>query len=440
MSKPRLPGPRRASEKISLLRGLAADPQRALRTMEQRFGPVVEFGWGRYRYVYLLSPAANEYILTTNPSNFTWKEAFRPLEVVNGPTSLTLSDGDDHQRRRRILQPAFHLRRIAGYLDVMIDETNQVIDQWSPGDTVDAYDQFRLAIRRIVLRCLFGDHLAALDSDLARHLETVLAYVNRPPTQRFDHSLPGLPYRQAVQARRAADAIVYAEIKRRRTERDADDVLGWLLDEANRGDLNDNEVRDQVISLVAAGYDTTAAAMGWVADHLAREPDHAAAIRAEHNVVVGDNRLQIEHLPQLVHTAAFVSEILRHHPPAIWSGRRVVDDFTLHGHTIPTGSMILFSPHVTHHLPDQFPDPDTIKPGRWIEGHPDHHPRHPYAYIPFGGGNRRCLGFAFATQELTVMTSILASRVSFGPGTPHPPRPGGTMSNAPTGGVTLSIQ
>lgn len=133
MTTPRLPGPRRIGEKLSLLRGLAADPQAALRLMEQRYGPVVELGQGRYRYVYLLSPEANEYILATNPASFTWKEAFKPLEVANGPTALTLSDGEDHRRRRRIVQPAFHLRRIATYLEVMVAETNRVVDRWRLG-------------------------------------------------------------------------------------------------------------------------------------------------------------------------------------------------------------------------------------------------------------------------------------------------------------------
>ena len=439
MTRSRLPGPTSVGERVALLRDLARNPHDALRSMRERYGPVVELGRGRFRYVYLLSPEANEHILATDPANFTWKEAFRPLEVVNGPTSLTLSDGDDHRRRRRIVQPAFHRRRIAGYLDIMIAETDRVLDGWRPGEVVDASALFRLAVRRIVLRSLFGHRLADRDDELANHLEITLAYVDRPPARRFDHDLPGLPYRRALKARHAADRLVYAEIGRRRHEDGSDDVLGWLLEEANRGDLTDQEVRDQVISLVAAGYHTTASAMGWIVDHLAREPELMEAIGGEHATVVGSGPLRPEHLPRLIHAGALVSEILRHHPPAIWSGRRSVADFELHRQPIPAGSMILFSPHVTHHLADQFPEPDTLKPGRWIDGHPDQHLHHPYAYIPFGGGSRRCLGFAFALQELTVMTTLLAARTSIRPVDPIPPHPAGTTSNAPAGGVPVTV-
>ena len=149
-------------------------------------GSVLDVGWGPLRYVYLFGADANEYLLSTNAKNFTWREAFSILIPINGDTALVVSDGEDHKRRRKVVQPAFHLKRISGYLDVMVAETNAVIDRWQPGHVVDAYDEFRLAIRDIVLRCLFGEGPRARADELAEHLQVGLDYVNKPPYRRFD--------------------------------------------------------------------------------------------------------------------------------------------------------------------------------------------------------------------------------------------------------------
>ena len=440
--KTKLPGPRSPKAVIGLARRLNTNARSTLLEMVDTYGPVIDFGRGRYHYIYLLSPEANEYILSTAPENFTWRDAFWVLVPVNGETALVVSDGEDHKRRRRIVQPAFHMRRIASYLDVMVDETNQVIDQWTIGASVDAHAQLRLAIRRIVLRCLFGNALRERDEELSRHLEVALAYVNRPPTQRIDWNLPGLPYRKAMKARAAVDEIVFDEIKRRRALDDrGDDIISWLIADQETGDgLSDQEVRDQIISLIAASYDTTASAMGWAVAELARQPERVDKIRAEMLDIGADRSLTIEQTTKLTYTNAFIQEVLRLHPPAIWSGRRVVNDFEIHNRTIPGGSMILFSPHVTHHDPRSFPDPEQFLPGRWIDGHPDQNHPHPYSYIPFGGGNRRCLGFAFATQELVAMTALLAHRTDLELIAGGPQRHAGTMSSAPADGTQVRIR
>ena len=436
-----LPGPRGPRAIADLARRLNADPHHTLLEMRETYGPVIEFGAGRYRYVYLLSVEANEYVLTRGSDHFTWAGAFRPLAVAVGETALVLSDGEDHHRRRRVVQPAFHRRRIDGYLAIMLEEANRVLDRWAPGATVDAFAEFRLAIRRVVLRCLFGDELVARDDELADRLEIVLRYVNRPPMRRFDWNLPGLPYRRAIRARDEVDRIVFAEIGRRRDRGQVhDDVLGWLIESTETDRLTDRELRDQVISLVAAGYDTTASAMGWLAATIAGDPVYGDLVRAEVEAVGGIDGLDVDALRELTYTDALVKELLRTHSPAIWSGRRVEATFEFHGQEIPAGAMVLFSPHVTHHLPDQWVEPFAIKPTRFIDGHPDQHEAHPYAYVPFGGGSRRCLGFAFATQELVTMTAVLAARAVVRTASAEPLRPVGTMSAAPAGGVPLVVE
>lgn len=301
--------------------------------------------------------------------------------------------------------------------------------------------ELRTAIRRIAERCLFGDSLGSRDAELAAALEIAVAYINRPLGRRLDWDLPGFAYRRAKRARARADAIVFDEITRRRTLDDpGDDVLGWLISEQDEGSgLTDQEVRDQVVSLVAAGYDTTASAIGWACVELATDPRHRKAIRAELTAAgVGAGRApNLEQLRMLTYTSAFLQEVLRVHPPAIWSGRTAVDDFEVHGHRVGGGSRVAYSPHVTHHDPADFRDPDEFRPERWIDGDPAaDHPR-PSAYVPFGGGKRRCLGFAFALQELTVMTALVAQRVNLTLAVDERPRHAGTMSNAPVGGVPV---
>lgn len=437
-----LPGPRSLRAQLGLAWAMQRNPRGALLELARTYGPVAEIGYGKYRYVLVFGVEANEYVLQTDPSNFTWKEAFWPLVVMDGETALVVSDGDDHKRRKAVVLPAFHRRRIASYLDVMVDETTRVLQDWRAGETVDAYASMRLAIRRIVLRCLFGDAFGDREQAFIDLLEVPRAYANRTPLQRFDNERLFPPYRRAVRARRALDRMVTDEINRRRAAAEpGDDILGWLI-EAQDGDgpgLSDQEVCDQVISLVAAAYDTTSSAVGWIATRLADDPALRSSVRAEVAAVTGGAPLTIEHLPSLRLTAGVVNEVMRIQPPAIVSVRHIVAPFELHGHTVPGGRLLMYSSYVTQMDADQFPDPTAFRPTRWIEGHPDHRPHHPYAYVPFGGGGRRCLGFAFALQEMTVMTALMA-QVDFEPAYTEVPEPVGIASMAPSGGVPVRIR
>ena len=245
--------------------------------MRRRFGPVVEVGTGPFRFVYLFGLEANEHVLGSNAANFEWAPAFRLLEVVDGPTALVMSDGPDHKRRRRLVQPAFSMKRIDAHLGVIVEEVDRALDGWTPGRRFRAYDQLRDAVRRIVLRSLFGDLLGDRADEVGELLEPALRYVQRSPFTRFDRDLRVNAYARARRGVRAADAVISAEVERRRAHGiDADehpDVLSALLVGADDEKLTDAEVLDQVRSLIAAGYDTTSAAAAWVVHALGRHPD-----------------------------------------------------------------------------------------------------------------------------------------------------------------------
>ncbi|CAN5818228.1 cytochrome P450 [soil metagenome] len=431
-----LPGPGSLPAQVRLAVSLLRDPAGTLLALHRHDGPVVAFGYGPFRYVALFGPYANRYLLAEHPENFRWREALASLIVVDGDTALVVSDGDDHRRRRRLVQPAFSTRRIQGHLDVMVAEADRELDRWQPGEVVDAFSSLRRAIRRIAVRTLFGDSLGERADELGDALTAAIAFVNRPISLQVRVDLPGTAWHRAKAARDRADGIVNAEIARRRTTEPCDaDLLYHLLGATDDGGgpaLDDVEVRDQVVSLIAAGYDTTSAAAGWVVHELLvnGEWDRAAA---EVSTVVGDDPLTVDHLRQLVHLDAVINETLRLWPPGFVSARKAVDDFELAGHSIPGGSMVLYSPYVTHRSPDVWPDPDRFRPERWTDAEPD-----PYAFVPFGGGYRRCIGFAVATQELRALLVQLLRRTRL-TALRRKVRPTGYAALRPAGGVPVRV-
>jgi cytochrome P450 len=409
--------------------------------LARRYGPVFEIGRpGPVRFVCLVGAEANELVLAGNPSNFLWRDVTASLIPVDGDTALVVSDGDDHRRRRRLVQPAFARKRIEGYLPITVDEVTATIDRWRPGDVVDVHGELRASVRRIVIRALFGDRLKGRADELGDHLQPALDYVNRPFPLRFDHDLPGTAYRRAMAARRRADEIVFAEIAERRARGEGgDDVLAALIHaQDDAGALTDQEVRDQVISLIAAGYDTTSAGIAWAVHALYSRPDVLDAARSEVAKVVGDGPLTADHLADMPYLGAVVSESLRLWPPGPLSGRRAIDDFELAGHRIPGGSLVLYSPYLTHRVPELWPEPEQFLPERWIPGSPAHREPVPYSFVPFGGGYRRCIGFALATMETTAMLAELVRRVDL---RPHARRlePTGLVTMAPRGGVVCTV-
>ena len=440
----RLPGPG-PLDSLRLAGTVIRRPYLALPDLHRRYGPVVELGRGPFRYVLLFGRDANELLLHGRPESFLWGEALQALIAIDGETALVVSDGDDHRRRRRLVQPAFGRRRIESYLPIMSSELVAAIDSWRPGDEVDVYEALRQRVLRAVIRSLFGDSLRERAGDLSAHLQVGIDYVNRSPLLRFDHDLPGTAYRRAMRARHAADEIIFGEITRRRQAAGGDDrgdVLDALLaaqDDDGDGDgLTDQEVRDQVVSLIAAGYDTTSAAIGWTLHAVLTHDAVAEQVRSEIAAVVGDEDLDASHVVAMPYLDAVVSESLRLHPPGAFSGRKAVDAFEYAGHTIPAGSLVVYSAYEVQRDPAYWPDAERFAPERWLPGDPLHRELDPYTYVPFGGGYRRCIGFAMATQEIKAATVEVLRRVTLHPLDRHL-TPTGIATMSPSEGVRCRV-
>jgi cytochrome P450 len=435
-----LPGPRSPLAQVRVAAEMHRRAPDALRRLHERYGQVVAFGYGPFRYVALFGPEANRYLLADHPERFRWREALASLITVDGDTALVVSDGEEHQRRRRLVQPAFSTKRIHGYLDLMVNEVDRELDTWVPGRYLDAFESLRRAVRSVAVRSLFGDALGARADELGDALAGAIEFVNLPVSLQFKVDLPWTRWHRAKAARDRADAIVNAEIARRQADpafEDSGDVLDMLLaatdDEGGPG-LSDLEIRDQVVSLVAAGYDTTSAAAAWAIHELLVNDGQWALAADEVGEVVGDGELSPDDFQRMPYLDAVVNETLRLWPPGFVSARKAVDNFEFAGYRIPAGSMVLYSPYVTHRLPELWPEPDTFRPDRWRDPEPI-----PYSFVPFGGGYRRCIGFAFATQELKALLVQLLRRVELAR-QPGPVIATGAAALHPKDGIPVRVE
>lgn len=388
-------------------------PGDALLALHRRCGPMVDAGIGRHGFVYLFGAEANKFVFA-NSDAFNWWEAFQVLVPVDGPTALIVSDGADHRRRRSLVQPAFHHRHVANYLQVMAANADAVIDTWRPGETIDIFAQLRSAIRRSAIESLFGQAMAGHADFLGEQLQPLMDLTHRlPQVLRIEQRLRSPAWRRAMAARTRVDELIYAEIARARTHPSADDnVLATLIDgRTEDGEaLRDNEIRDQVVSLIAAGYETTSAAMGWAVYALLSTPGVWETAAAEVGDVLGDRAPEAADLNSLIYLTGVVHETLRLYPPAVISARKVTRDLSFAGRRIRAGRTLVFSPYVTHRLPELWVDPMSFEPRRWDPASPGYRRAAPYEFLPFGGGTHRCIGSGFATAELTVMLARLLAR------------------------------
>ncbi|WP_158894240.1 cytochrome P450 [Amycolatopsis anabasis] len=391
-------------------------PAEFLLALYRMFGPVVPVGRGRRGYTYLLGPDANQFVLA-NSDLFRWRDAFDWLIPVDGATSMLLSDGAEHRQRRRLAQPAMHHRQIAAYLDTMADNADAMIESWRPGQVVDVYQDMRTAIRRTTLHTLFGPRLAADAEFFGTQLQRLLDLCDGlPQTVAGKQRLRTPQWRRAMAARSRVDERIYTEIRRVRQESDttAANALTALVhgrDEDGER-LSDQEVRDQVVTLIVAGYETTSATLGWAVYAMLSTPGVWDTARREVREVLGGRRPAPEDLKRLTYLGSVVQETLRLYPAVTVVGRKVDQDFEYRGRRIRAGASVVISPYVTHRLPELWPDPLRFQPERWQPGNPDYRKPAPHHFLPFGGGPHRCIGATMATTELTVMLARLLARTS----------------------------
>jgi cytochrome P450 len=381
----------------------------------ERYGPVFTIRVLHSNVVFMLGPKANHYMTVSHASNFTWREShFRDLIGLLGDGLLTI-DGEFHRRSRQIMLPAFHRERVAASIGVMTQETERALEEFAKGARVDLYTWTRRLAMRIAMRALFGLHPdgeLAKGTDAAALFERALSFYATAYTTRFLRG-PLTPWARLRRAAGELDRVIYAEIARRRaTGARGEDVLSLLLDA--RGEdgsaLTDRQVRDEVMTLLFAGHDTTTSTVSFMFYELARHPEVAARLVAEqHERLCGRQptakQLMGDELPEL---EATLEETLRMYPPAWIGPRRSVEPFEFEGTEVPGSAYVNYCSWASHHLPDVWVEPECFRPERFGPQERGEIPKG--AYIPFGGGSRTCIGMRFGQLEVRTIATLILSR------------------------------
>ncbi|HVR04485.1 MAG TPA: cytochrome P450 [Solirubrobacteraceae bacterium] len=408
------PGETRFS--MARTRRFTYEPLELLLECYERYGPIFTVRVLHGNVVFMLGPAANHYLTVSHAANFRWRDShFRDLLGLLGDGLLTI-DGEFHRRSRRIMLPAFHRERIAASLEVMIEETDRALERLEPGARVDLYAWTRVLAMRIALRALFGldpDGDLARGTDAAAQFERALGFYATEYTTRFLRG-PLTPWARMQSAARRLDRVIYGEIARRRSSgARGGDVLSLLLDarDEDGGALSDGQVRDEVMTLLFAGHDTTTSTVSFMFHELARQPEIARRLVAEQDERLSGGRptaVQLMGGGELPQLEMVLEETLRMYPPAWIGPRRSVAAFEFEGHTVPANAYVNYSSWASQRLPDVWPEPKRFRPERFAPGARETIPKG--AYVPFGGGSRTCIGMRFGELEVRTIATLILSR------------------------------
>jgi cytochrome P450 len=387
-----------------------------LEATARAYGPVSSWPLPGRRMWLLDDPALIDQLLTASGFDVVKGRGLQRMRRLLGEGLLT-SDEPLHLRQRRLVQPAFHRERVAGYAATMISAAADAANRLRDGETV-AVDALmnRLALR-IAAATLFSADVDD-DADVIGHGVTEAMDVFPASLSAFGELLDLIPFHPATRrfrrARAQLDAVIYRLIAQRRAENaDRGDLLSILLSSRDEdGDpMPDTLVRDEALTLLLAGHETTANALTWAWDMLARTPAAEARLHAELDAVLGDRDPVPADVPRLAFARDVVAEVLRLRPPAWILGRRVIRPLRLGEWELEPGSVVIAAEIVTHRNPAYWREPEAFRPERWSNGETANLPRG--TYFPFGGGTRICIGEGFAWTEAVLILATLARRFRF---------------------------
>jgi len=407
-----------------------------------QYGDVVTTRMGPYRLWLVYHPDAIEELLVTRARDFVKSPGVRLMRPLLGD-GLLLSEGDFWLRQRRLAQPAFHRQRVAGYGQVMADFAERHVAGWTHGASVEVHAEMMAVTQAIVGKTLFDADVSG-DAHDAAEAAKVLAedFGARLTSLRL---LPAwVPTPGNLKARRAIrrlDAIVDRIIAARRASgEDRGDLLSMLMNAQDADDgtrMTPRQLRDEVMTIFLAGHETTAVTLSWTWYLLAQHPEAEARLEAELRTVLGGRAPTVEDLPRLTFTAMVVSESLRLFPPAYGIGRQAVRATELGGHPVAPKEIVVAPTWVVPRDGRWFDKPGEFRPERWADDLARRLPR--FAYFPFGGGPRQCIGNAFALMEATLIVAAVAQRVrlSLVPGQRITPTPYVTLRPEP--GIRMRV-
>ncbi len=411
------PGPR-GNIVLGSIGDIYRDRLRFVLDVARIYGDVAQYRVAHMRMYQVNHPAGVGRLLHDNHRNYSKDvPAFGTLKLFLG-NGLFTSDGDFWRRQRRLAQPAFHRRRVAAFAELMTDATEEMLERWQAratlGQPLEVAQEFMRLTMEVVTRALFSTSVERDIDKIGRAITTLLDDVTFRFTFPFYPPLrvPTPRNRRFLAARATLDGIVYRIIAERRNQPDEhEDLLALLMearDEQTGEGMSDRQLRDEVVTLFLAGHETTATALTWASYLLSTHVAVARRLYAEVDETLKGRVPTASDLPNLTYTRMVIDETLRLYPPAWITNRRAIGDDTVCGYRIPADATVSISPYVTHRDPRLWENPESFDPDRFAPERSVGRPH--YAYFPFGGGPRQCIGKGFALMESTLVLALLAQR------------------------------
>ncbi|CAN5664399.1 cytochrome P450 [soil metagenome] len=439
------PGPK-TRPLIGNLLDYSRDPLGFLARSAREYGDVVSLQFPGMPAYLLSNPEHIEQVLVKNNRNFIKDRSTKQMLSILGDGLLT-SDGDFWRRQRRLAQPAFHRERIDNYARTMVSYTERMLEDWRDDQERDIHhDMMRLTLE-IVAKTLIDADIVDDAEDVGRALGTIMAHFSDQGSgvdvflRMLPDSAPTPSNLRFRRANRKLEEFIYAIIEeRRRSGRDTGDLLSMLLHarDEDGSSMSDKQLRDELMTIVMAGHETTAIALSWSFYLLGKHPDVEEKLRSELEVTLDGRPPTVEDLPHLPYTDAVIKESMRLYPPAWAIGREALEECEIGGFHVPAKTQLFISQYIVHHDPRFFEKPEAFSPERWADDLEKRLPK--FAYFPFGGGPRLCIGQSFAKMEASLLLATIAQnfRLDLMPGPPPIPQPSITLR--PREGVKMILR
>ncbi len=438
----------------------------------RRQGDWAGFTFGPYKFMLINHPDHIRHVLLDNTGNYRKSPSYQVLRLILGEGLIT-SEGELWRRQRKLAQPAFHHKALAGFVATMVRTTAELLNTWSAlpaGAALDAHDEMMRLTLRIIGGTLFGTRIAEDTDAIGAALNEVIHFIHHRSLSlwRWPLAVPTPANRRFKRARATLDRLVYRIIAERRRAVAAPaavtpiagpfpqkpagqgsegigaaggvDLLGLYMaarDEDGGPGMTDSQLRDEVMTLVLAGHETTTVVLSWTFDLLSRHPAAERRLRQEVRAVLGDRLPTLEDVERLTYTGWVISESMRLYPPAWILDRQAVEDDTIGGRPVRRGTIVGICPYTLHRHPAFWDNPEGFDPERFSPPRSKNRPR--YAYLPFGAGPRTCIGNAFALLEAKIILAMVVQRyrLELIPGHRSEPEPSVTLR--PRRGVPVTL-
>ncbi len=403
----------------------------ALTVFNRELGNIFRLSLPGFNAVMVVGAEAARFVLVSGRNDFRWRMEGDPVTMLLRHGVL-VEDGDSHDQIRRAMNPSLHKQMLQMYVEAMWRGTDQVMSRWVDGTAVDMLPEMRRVALLVLLDTLFKVDFNPDMDRLWQAILKTLGYIS-PGVWMFSSRIPRPGY---VDGLRQMDDYLYQMIRLRRAHLgEPTDLLGLLI---NDPAMDDNLIRDQLLTMLIAGHDTSTALLSWTLYLLGKHPDIMRQVQTEVRTILGDQPPTFDHLRSLPLLDQIIDESLRLYPPIHLGSRRAAQDLEFNGYHIPVGTRVMYSIYVTQRMPEYWDAPNEFRPQRFA---PDAPKPAPYTYLPFGGGPRNCIGAAYAQVEAKVILArILQKRtLTLSPRRVHAymgatlePRPGVWMTTRTT--------